>query len=491
MAIVTLSSALIAITIGPMLSGVVQLYPPLWNAYQKWALQSWPNVNPQINELVEMLHRGEISKQEFTDTVEEYGLSAENSEKLFNISIRLLLPQDYVTLWRRGRITEDECNNQLRKSHLSEREVKEFKQVTEFFPSPPDLVRFAVREVYNPEILQAFGALDDLPSEFINESFKAGLPEEQAKNYWAAHWELPSLLMGFDMLHRRIIDKDQLTMLMKALDIMPGWRDSLTKLSYKPLTRVDVRRMFDTNVLNEEEVNNAYLDVGYSPENAERMTEFTKVYTSNEMSGVTRSSIMSSFKRGIITKEELKSYLEAFGYSEKVVNFWLQMATFEKEEEVLELITDEIKSRYRSGMITLRQAKMELETYDLPASYVNEIISKLKIQESVRVKLPSKGDLENWLKIGVINDETFHQRMLQIGYKQIDIELYMSEITIETGEKEKPEYLKQTTYDRWFKTDLIDEKRYRFILSDMGFSDQDVDLSVQEIRQIKAAKQEE
>ena len=85
---------------------------------------------------------------------------------------------------------------------------------------------------------------------------KAGLPEEQARNYWAAHWELPSAQMGYAMFQRRIIDHETLVMLLKSLDIMPFWRDKLIEMSYNPLTRVDVRRMYGLGVLSEEEVYN-------------------------------------------------------------------------------------------------------------------------------------------------------------------------------------------------------------------------------------------
>ena len=52
------------------------------------------------------------------------------------------------------------------------------------------------------------------------------------------------------MLHRGVIDTAELDMLLRAQDVMPFWRDRLTAIAYRPLTRVDVRRMYKQGVLN-------------------------------------------------------------------------------------------------------------------------------------------------------------------------------------------------------------------------------------------------
>ncbi|GAG78096.1 unnamed protein product, partial [marine sediment metagenome] len=85
----------------------------------------------------------------------------------------------------------------------------------------------------------------------------------------------PSPQQGFDMLHRGVISDDELNMLLRALDVMPFWRDKLTQIAFRPLTRVDVRRMYKQGVLTETEVYESYLIAGYNEQNAERMAEFT------------------------------------------------------------------------------------------------------------------------------------------------------------------------------------------------------------------------
>ncbi|GAI28470.1 unnamed protein product, partial [marine sediment metagenome] len=58
--------------------------------------------------------------------------------------------------------------------------------------------------------------MDEYPPEYEEAAKKAGLPPEQAENYWASHWVLPSILQGYEMLHRNVIGSEELGDLFKA-----------------------------------------------------------------------------------------------------------------------------------------------------------------------------------------------------------------------------------------------------------------------------------
>lgn len=150
-----------------------------------------------------------------------------------------------------------------------------YKELAYQIPPIADIITMAVREAFTPEIAQRFGQYEGLPSEFVAWAQKKGLSREWAERYWAAHWSLPSPQQGFEMLHRGVINRDELHLLLRALDIMPFWRERLIEISYNPLTRVDIRRMHLLGILTEPEVFQAYKDIGYNDLNAKRLTAFT------------------------------------------------------------------------------------------------------------------------------------------------------------------------------------------------------------------------
>ena len=196
----------------------------------------------------------------------------------------------------------------------------------------------SVREAFTPEIAGRFGQYEDLPREYVKWVGKKGLSAEWAERYWAAHWSLPSPQQGFEMLHRGIITPDELRLLLRALDIMPFWRDKLIQISYNPLTRVDIRRMYNLDVLSEQDVYKCYLDIGYNDLNAKRLTEFTiklkiaqetktkerqQKAVIKEISTWTASQTLSFLKRGLITQERARHELQLLGYNEERINVYL------------------------------------------------------------------------------------------------------------------------------------------------------------------------
>jgi len=406
-------------------AGIGQVWPPFAEGVKHTAFNLTPNKLPTITELAMMRVREAITEVEYFDKAKQEGFNTEEATNFYTISYQLLTAYDYITLWRREKLTENNLDTKLSKLGLFEDDITNIKNATEFFPAPQDLIRFAVREVYTPEIANAFGIFNEFPQEFAIEAKKAGVTEEQAKNYWGSHWVLPSVNMGFEMLHRRIINPEQTSQLLKALDIMPYWRDMLIQLSYNPLTRVDVRRMYRTGTLSEEEVYNAYLDVGYSPENATRLLDFTMKYENEDRLGLTRSSILTAYKRGIIDDSALQTNLEALGYSESTVSFWLSMSAFDKEMEELKLVEKTLKAQFKAGHIDINQVRSALSAYDVPAIYIDEVVAKIAISINERLARPTKADLLKWLAGEVIDISFFTSRMLQLGYKEADINLYI------------------------------------------------------------------
>jgi len=450
------------------------MFPPILDQYNQNSYRLLPTKIPDFGTLVELRHRGLLPADEYRMKFRENGLNEGFADAIFKMSGSLLSAVDYITLWRRGRIDLDIRNDRLEKLRYNDTEIELIERLTEFFPSTGDLITFAVREVYSPEIVDKFGQLDDLPPKFIDEAKKVGLPEEQAKNYWASHWILPSILQGFEMFHRRVIDRSTLDLLLKSLDIMPYWRDALTQISYNPLTRVDVRRMYGIGTLNEDEVFESYLDGGYSPENAERMTEFTKLYESDETTGLTRSSVMKAYKINLITRERMELFFQSFGYTEEVIAFWLDTADYEKTLDEIEALKDEQIKLYNMGSVDIKEVQIALLSEDLPTEYIDQIVTGIQQNESAKLKLPSRADLENWLKVNIITDVDYTKSMRKLGYRNADILLYLEEITLEIDTSVR-KYLGIKVYTGWFISGIIDRETFIQITTGMGYSTEDID----------------
>lgn len=468
--------AILASAVGTAMAiqSALSVFPPLGEGLRQSANRILPITNPQVAEAVEMLYRKIISHEQYIKILNEAGFSDNVGEAIFQSSQALLNAADYINLYRRKEIGQEAFYSKMEALHFDKDSIGMVLKASEFFPSANDLVRFAVRDVYAPAVVQKFRLKEGLPDAFVKESEKAGLPNEQAVNYWMAHWELPSAQQGFSMLHRRIITKDDMSKLLKSLDIVPFWRDALIKLSYNPMTRVDVRRMYAADIMDEKAVYEAYLDIGYSPENAVRMRDFAVHSSGADMQGMTRASLVKAFKSDVITSSQLSNYLKGLGYSRDVLEFWLSMAEHEKDMQELNSLKKEIIGQYHAGIITADQARAQLEAHDLPSWYIKKTVDDMQKAVSERVKLPSRTDLDRWLEEQLITEDNYHTRMKALGYSQSDIETYLSEkaLSTDTG---KTRYLGNSVYIRWLKKGIVTKERFITIMADKHISDRDVD----------------
>lgn len=457
--------------------------PPLKNLTDQSMFRLFPNQIPDMYTLINMRAMNRISAELYEPTMRKLGFNKFWAQILEKYAQQFLGLGDYLTLFRRGEIDEGIYYRHASELGIDEETARLYVKASEYFPSASDLVRFAVREVYTPSIADKYGLFDDLPEKFISESRKAGLPTNQAENYWASHWELPSVSMGFEMLHRRVITFDDLQELLRALDVMPYWREKLTQISYNPLTRVDVRRMYGMGVIDVEGVYNAYLDIGYNDKNAKLMTEFTVKYENDEVNGLTRATIVNAYKNDIISKDSLIDYLRAFRYTDDVIAFYVDVADFEKTEEYISTYSNQLVEGWKEGSLTEEEVRNLLMKEDLPSTYINSIIAKLKRQKTAKQKVVSNETLDRWLRSGIIDENYYTKQMRKIGYTDLDIELYLTEVNL-TWDTKGRKYLKTDVYDRWVKEEIISVDRYIETMTNMGISYDDIMTRLSELEVI-------
>lgn len=251
-----------------------------------------------------------------------------------------------------------------------------YKKLAYIIPPVQDIITMAVREAFTPSIAERFGQYEDFPEDFAKYAAMKGLTEDWAKRYWAAHWSLPAPTQGFEMFQRGIITKDELNMLLRALDIMPFWREKLVQMAYRPYTRIDVGRMYQSGVLNESQVKQAYTDLGYSPEKAEAMTKFTVKQTITRLSRYSSNDVVKAYSTRIINHSEASNLLGELGLDYNQRGIVLNSAEHKKDWDYKADVIAGIKNLYKKKEYTETKAKQELYSLGLPDAQVTVLMKQ-------------------------------------------------------------------------------------------------------------------
>jgi hypothetical protein len=473
-----------ALMLIPTMTG---LFPPLANYLRQESNLRWPSLEPQVPDLLEAYYRKEITVNEFVSGMAKNGYSSDWAIKFMNTSEQILSATDLISAWRRELITEETLNKKLLESKFNLETIDILKKVTEFYPSPPDLIRFAVREVYNLDVRQKYGMDEDISENYLAEVGKAGLPVDQAKNFWAAHWELPSVRQGYEMLHRGIISLQDLKTLMVALDIMPYWRDKLIAMSYSRYTRVDIRRLNKEGLFKAEDMVAAYEEIGYPPDKAKIMAQLALKINFDAQSASTFEKVKDLRKRKLITQEEMDSSIEVLGYDPEVsemVNSSIDYEELTKQVERDELM---LANAYATGSMNIEQIQNYLSGQDLPADYVNNFIKDLELQRELNARTPSRTDAGNWLIDGVIDEKEYMRIMFDLGYRRPDIERYLTQLYIKQ-DKMKRKYMTKDTYQRWYVDGLLTDSQFTQRMIDLKYKPEDIEVMLVDLERDKSEK---
>jgi hypothetical protein len=243
------------------------------------------------------------------------------------------------------------------------------------------------------------------------------------------------------MFHRGIISYDELKMLLRALDVMPFWRDKLIQIAYSVPTRVDVRRMYALGVVDREYVHRKYLDMGYRPEDAEKLTAFVEKTRGRTMlrpeRDLTKSEIIKLYKVERIDRDTALEMLTDMGYSEDEADYILAIADYQRSEEPRELSRSQILQFYRYGLMARDEAKAEL----LGIGYTERAAELMLELEDVRLKakrferprerdLPATTIIKAYVK-DVITFEEMINYLLFLGYDEWEIKVLLGVYGVE------------------------------------------------------------
>lgn len=251
-----------------------------------------------------------------------------------------------------------------------------YKTLADRIPPLPDIITMAVREAFSPSTAARFGQYEDFPRDFGKYAAQQGLSEEWAKRYWAAHWGLPSVTQGFDMLHRGIIDKADLEMLLKAQDVMPFWRDKLVAMAYRPLTRVDVRRMYKLGVLSISEVYTAFLNLGYGPDDARSMTEYTEAQILDERAGLTSAEVIKAFVDRLVSHKDAVDLLIMLNVDPDHAEFLIETEYVKQAWFIVKDKIRAIRNMYKRGEYDENKARDELSKLDQPTEQIDILLEQ-------------------------------------------------------------------------------------------------------------------
>jgi hypothetical protein len=383
-------------------------------------------------------------------------------------------------LHRRKQLTDDEYKKRIRGLGVIEEKDREaIYNLTQSWPGIEDVVRFLVRDVADPKIVERFKMDEDFADKWqgqlIDYAKAVGVPEELGKYYWRAHWHIPSYTQLSEMLHRlrpgRVakaleVDEGAVEAALKQDDYLPFWVNRMMAISYRVITRTDAVRSFMLRVMKEEELKEVIQDEGYTAKDAQMLVDFYKAVRKRDeikRSGLpTTKVLLNKFAAGYIAQDTFEAIVRDITLTPEEAQTVLDSAEKMTRIRHREAVVKGIKKQFCAGLIDEGEAQAELADANVPARHIGLLMDEWKYCIKATGKHAGAGQLCDWFKNGIIGAAQMTAALKRVGWSNDDatrITLTCQRRLILANQKEAQRILRQQQADAEKQAKAIEKAR--------------------------------
>jgi len=222
-------------------------------------------------------------------------------------------------------------------------------QFTTNIPGPGDLVRFAVREAWRPEL--QIGT----PTFFIDYMKKMGFSDMWSRYFWAAHWIIPTYEQARESFWRGILSATEFADLRKYADLAPAYDKVWEGLQYDLPGRIDIRWLNEWGLITREQFITLLKATGMSPEWVEKIADaYDRNQLRDELNRL-RTDLVSLFKEGFMSEADLRTELTKLGFRADVIDRTVEDAERDAELTEKKIYVSTYVEAFRKGKINENQ----------------------------------------------------------------------------------------------------------------------------------------
>lgn len=437
---------------------------------------------PDIATLAVSLERGLITPDEYYGYVEKHGFSRKFADLFLDADDKYADVGSMMQAVWRGMITDTRFEFLLSRLDYTPEAINIFKSLLDVIPSPQDLTRIADKRIWGLNLPEKYGQYSELPQQYRDYMAKWGYNEQFTEWIWAAHWMLPSPNQVFEMFQRHVITNEDMQSYLALTDWLPFFRDKLLQISYNPLTRVDIRRMYGLGVLSESDLPARYEAVGFSPQDAQLMTQFTVKYSGegdesklDKLRVKIVNQVESLFVRGKISRDEALTRLVTLGedrqFAELTLNYLVYEQSVDSSKPKLETYKTRaigvVRTQFTKGFITADQAKADFMAAGLSDFEASEEIKYIDIERQGFITEDLISIYETRYLQFEDSQSEFIANLSRLGLSSLQINQIVTDTEVKAQKKFKLPSEKQM--QTWYQNGVVSAEQVSTYLAAIGY----------------------
>ena len=387
-----------------------------------------PSLFPDADQATNALIVGAIDKPTWKLWVQMNNYCAEPYEKNIEVNRSKFSPLVLLDMLRRDQIDRNDFAKELRANgFMGTYDASKFEAVNEFVPPIQDLVRFMVRDVFDPAVVNSLRLDDEFDNKWVNEAEQwgkwQGVPDDVAKMYWRAHWQIPSSGQLFDIYHRNKEEPNQvegkfdlprLTRTLQINDNLPSMIPYLEQISEHLLTRVDIRRAYRLGSIVDSDVRKNYIMRGYSDANADIMVKYADNDKEQFLMGRREVKL---YRDGIISDAEFIQSMQKYDPKPQMFDYIYRITEAERRAPIIKRCLKSLEKQYLDRALDDEQLQVKLDELDVPVVTQQRFKDELECLQRSEYKELTANQLCQIYSGGQIAGHVFIDRLEKLGYE--------------------------------------------------------------------------
>lgn len=425
---------------------------------------------PSTVEIISGIVRGVIDWQTYNEIAKRYPIDTEVVPKVIQIYAHWPTFDELRELFYRGAINEDLLRRYGKAtSGWTDNVIDNMVATSNVIPPITDLIRFSVREAFNEEMAQKLG-LDQEYEESgpwkvwanaqglgVSTNLREpgrGQQVDWPRMYWRSHWGLMAVGQGYEAFHRlrpnrlflyrdtvpniKPFTLENLKDLLKVNDILPSQRDILTALSFAIPRLVDLRRMWFTNQISDDELVEYMRDRGYTLTDAKRTREAWRVEKEDwralhrakkldKYATAKYRESLEAFRSGILTSQQLLNNLVALLGNQEAARDAVEAEELRRRKEVVSSVIKTVREQFFTGEIPLTVVEQRLAELDLDPAFIRSTLATWVARFTLPRKASYVSTITRWVEMGLLTPDAGSQRLSVLGLSPRDVLLHIAE----------------------------------------------------------------
>lgn len=420
-----------------------------------------------------------------TEQIHKHGLDDDSIDVMRDLYWNLMPIEHLISLYLRGEIARSEVIQRARPLGWVEDDVLNFLKLAEIIPPANDLIHMLVRDAFNEDTVNRFSLDEDFRTEILPYTAAQGLSEDWTRKYWRSHWVLPSPQQAFEMYQRlrpgrsaTPFDKADLQQFLLTADMPKYFRERMIEIAYRPVSRVDIRRLYKAGDYSADDVYNAYKDLGYNERDSQALSNFAIQDAVRSLADVSTAAIIKAYKKGRLSRTEAVEDLRTARVPDNVSMFYLDQADL----DVIEASRDErielLHQQYINGFVSDLQINQLLDQIGVPSTEKQLLLIRWAREKLQRVAKPGLSDIKNFYFSGVITRNKMIELIRLHNYTTEIVNMFASAYDRELAGIRLKEYNDaQENQRKLLEQSQVDERNAALARLDVSIAQDELDIA--------------